>query len=295
MTPLLAVTPGDPSGIGPEVAVAAMRDPGVRRSCRVLAVGPRRAFESAGWTPKLAPLLDTGSGGCASYEAVRSALRLCRRGLAHGMVTAPISKQSWASAGVPYRDHTEMLAAETRSPRAGMWLEGGGLRAVLVTRHIPLRRVADALTPQALALAARLAHDGLLRLGVRRPRLGLCALNPHAGDGGLLGKEEFGLRRTAVRLRSEGVHVSDPLPADAAWQAHAAGRFDVLLALYHDQALIPLHLKAGFSIVNWTLGIPVVRTAPGHGTAFDIAGKGKADPSGMIAAVLHAARVSNVF
>jgi 4-hydroxythreonine-4-phosphate dehydrogenase len=209
------------------------------------------------------------------------------------MVTAPISKQAWASAGVPYRDHTEMLAAETGSPRAGMWLEGAGLRAVLVTRHIPLRRVPDALTPQAVRSAAHLAHEALLRLGVRKPRLGLCALNPHAGDGGLSGKEELGLRRAAVRLRGEGVRVSDPVPADAAWPAHADGRFDALLALYHDQALIPLHLRAGFSVVNWTLGIPVVRTAPGHGTAFDIAGKGKADPGGMIAAVLHAARLAS--
>lgn len=304
--PLLAFTPGDPGGIGPEVSVAALRSFAVRRECRPLAVGSREVFARAGWKPALAPLLacgplnppvlrrPSGAGGLASYEPVRLALRLAARGLIDGLVTAPVSKESWRMAGVKHLDQTALIAAETGGVRTGMMLAAGPLRAVLVTRHVPFRRVPAALTAAALEDAALAADEALRgKFGIRRPSLGLCALNPHAGENGLLGMEERELLGpAAARLRRKGLSIEGPLAADAAWAAHRGGRYDALLALYHDQALIPLKTAARYGVVNWTIGAPVLRTAPGHGTAFDIAGRGRADPAGMIAAALFAARVA---
>ncbi|OGR60040.1 MAG: hypothetical protein A2X36_08660 [Elusimicrobia bacterium GWA2_69_24] len=302
----MALTAGDPAGVGPELVVAAMRHPLLRRRASLLAVGPREALIRAGWTPKLGPFLDPGipvpamrrpgpsvAGGRASFAAVRLAVRLAQDRRVDAVVTAPVSKQSWEMAKVGFRDHTQYLKAATGSRDAGMMLLAGDLRAVLVTRHIPHSEVPARLTAAALSEAARLTVDALRRnLSIRRPRLGLCALNPHAGDDGLLGKEESRiLVPWARRERRGGFSLEGPLPADAAWAAHKAGRFDALLAVYHDQALIPLKLSGGYGAVNWTLGIPIIRTSPGHGTAFDLAGKGRADPSGMLAAALFAVRI----
>lgn len=297
---------GEPAGIGPEVLAASLSDPRVRRACRPLAVGCRRVLARFGWNPRLAPILDPGvesrarpgrptpESGRASFEAVRLAAELAMRGLVGGIVTAPVSKSSWRSAGVPYRDHTDFLARVSGTRRVAMMLAAGGLRAVPVTRHLPLAEVPRRLNPGEVAAAARLAARALKNeLGIPRPRLGLCALNPHAGESGLLGGEERRILLPAARrLRRSGVRVEGPLPADAAWAAHRAGRWDALICLYHDQAMIPLKTACPHGIVNWTLGIPFARTSPGHGTAFDIAGKGRADPEAMIQAVLLAARLS---
>lgn len=303
--PILALTSGDPGGIGPEVAVAAMREPSLRRACRVLAVGPRSAFAAAGWTPSLGPLFDpspslarrfprgpSAEGGRLSYAAVRAGVDLCLRGIADALVTAPVSKESWRMAHAPHLDHTALLQGVTRAPRAAMMLLCGGLRAVLVTRHIPLGEVPARLSAGAVRDSAELAEIALrVELGIRRPRLALCALNPHAGEGGLLGREEkVLLGPAAARLRRRGIDLAGPLPADSAWGAHAKGRYDALVSLYHDQALIGLKAAGARAssayppVVNWTLGIPLVRTSPGHGTAYDIAGRGVADPSAMKAA-----------
>jgi 4-hydroxythreonine-4-phosphate dehydrogenase len=215
--------------------------------------------------------------------------------LADGIVTAPISKDAWRMAGAPYLDHTELLKKETHSGKVAMLLVAGKLRAALVTRHVPLSGVSALLCYEEIRDAAVLAEKALREdLGIRSPRLALLAFNPHGGEAGLLGREEEEILRPAAdRLRKQGLKLDGPLPADAAWAAHRAGRFDAVVALYHDQALIPLKLAAGTSIVNWTLGLPFVRTSPGHGTAYDIAWRGKADPSGMIAAALLAARFAS--
>jgi 4-hydroxy-L-threonine phosphate dehydrogenase PdxA len=275
MTPLVAFTCGDPAGIGPEVAVKAMKDARVRRALRPLAIGPRAAFERAGWRSSTAPLLDPGTphrerprgpsaeGGAASHRAVSLSVDLALRGLVDAIVTAPVSKESWALAGVGHLDHTQLIRERTGSKKIAMMLLGGGMRVALATRHIPHGAVPKRLSVSAIGEAAALAREGLRILGIRRPSLGLCALNPHAGDGGLLGSEETRvLAPAAKRLGLDGPH-----PADALWKAHRDGRFDALVAAYHDQALIPLKVAAGYAIVNWTLGSPVVRTSPGHGTA----------------------------
>jgi len=294
------------------VAVRALRSRKVRRACRPVLIGPRKAFWNAGWRPGLAPLIEVGGdraltrgsaasarrrvqAGRVSYEAFLHALRLTSRKAVDGMVTAPVSKEAWRLAGVRYPDQTAVLREETGSRRVGMMLLGAGLRAILATRHIPLRQACEAAGYKVLEEAAGLASDALRdSLGVSRPLLGLCALNPHAGEGGLIGTDERSrLIPAAVRLRRQGVRIDGPIPADAAWAAHRAGRYDALIALYHDQALIPLKLAAGYGVVNWTIGVPIVRTAPGHGTAADIAGKGQADPKGMIEAALLAARLAS--
>ncbi len=305
MKPLLAVTSGDPGGVGPEIAVAAIKDPRIRRRVRVLLIGSKVAFKNAGWRSSMAPILDPGlpcrrfarkptaEGGRISYEAVQLALKLAMRGLVSGVVTAPISKEAWRLAGAPDLDHTSLIERFTGAKNVGMMLAAGALKSVLVTRHIPLSQVASKASSRVVEDAAVAAFAALRGpLGVRRPRIGLCALNPHAGDGGLIGDEEYRSLRPAVRrLKRRGFSLDGPIPADAAWAAHSKGTYDALLAMYHDQALAPLKLAAGYGIVNWTIGAPIVRTSPGHGTAFDIAGKRKADSSGMKEAILFAARL----
>jgi 4-hydroxythreonine-4-phosphate dehydrogenase len=276
-----------------------MADPRVRRACIPAAVGGREVFRRAGWTPALAPLLDLGpcgpfpagpsaEGGRISYAAVRAAVSLCARGLAEGIVTAPICKESWRLAGTAHLDHTALFEALACRPVA-MLLSAGSLRAVLATRHLPLKDVPASLGFEALSRAALLLREALTRdLGLREPRIGLCALNPHAGENGLLGREELDLLApAAARLRRMGVGVEGPLSADAAWAAHAKGSFDALIALYHDQAMIPLK-ASGAPVVNRTLGIPFARTSPGHGTAFDAAWRGRADCEPTVQAALLA-------
>lgn len=306
MRPLIAFTSGDPWGVGPEAAVKAMRDARVRRALRPLAVGARAAWTAAGWKPALSPLLDPGaaagpvlrgptaSGGRSSYEAVRLAASLAARKLVGGFVTGPVSKEAWRMAGAAHLDHTSFLQAFTGVRRIAMMLLGGAFRAVIATRHISFKDIPHALTAAAVSEAAELAHAGLKDgLGMARPRLTLCALNPHGGERGMLGREEIDLLApAAAALRRRGLSLSGPTPADAAWAAQAAGHSDALVALYHDQALIPLKAAAGYSIVNWTLGVPLVRTSPGHGTAYDIAGRGRANPEATVQAALLAARLA---
>lgn len=225
--------------------------------------------------------------GAASFAALRKGFELSSRGIADALVTAPISKAAWAMAGVPFTDHTEFLRERTgedlgmilTAPRQGLW-------CVLATRHLPLREAIRRLSAGSILSAARLLASA------GRRRLVLCGLNPHAGEEGLLGGEEKRLLApAAAEARRRGIDLSGPVAADAAWRLHAAGRFDGVVCLYHDQALIALKAAAGLGIVNWTLGLSgLVRTSPGHGTAFDIAGRRPADPAATILAAELALR-----
>ncbi|MFA6091315.1 MAG: 4-hydroxythreonine-4-phosphate dehydrogenase PdxA [Elusimicrobiota bacterium] len=303
---VLAFTCGDPAGIGPRIAAAASRDPRVLRACRPVLIGSKAAFRREGFSSGGTPFIDIGpcgkvpvgrasaEGGRISYLSLLKAVELCGRGLAQGIVTAPICKESWRMAGVPYPDHTAALKGLAGVPRVAMMLIAGSLRAVLATRHIPLMQVGRSLDIRVVREAALLAREALREhAGIPRPRLGLCALNPHGGENGLLGSEEGRLLGPIVRtLRREGIRLEGPLPADTAWSAHARGDFDALVALYHDQALIPLKLAARYGAINWTLGLPFARVSPMHGTAFDAARRGQADSSGMVEAALWAARAA---
>jgi len=304
--PVVAFTCGDPCGVGPQIVVSALRQGRLARFCRPLLVGETAVWRRCGWRPGAVPVWSTGlalqpppfgrvtkAGGTMSFAAVETAVRLAGRGLVDALVTAPVCKAAWSLAGVPYRDHTEYLRAATGSdaqmilaaPARNLW-------CVLATRHIPLARVSGALTAAKVLAAARVLHGALRRLGLRRPRLVLCGLNPHAGEGGLLGREEGRILAPAARsARREGLDLSGPLPADAAWRLHAQGGCAGLVCLYHDQALIGLKAAAGPGVVNWTAGLPFVRVSPGHGTAFDKAGTGRADPAATIEAALLAIRL----
>ncbi len=311
--PCLALSLGDPAGIGPEVAAKALADRGLARAAHWLVCGSPASVPKALW-PALAPraglrwlaLPDAGrwrlgrpsaASGALAAQAVRAGARLALSGQAQALVTAPLSKEALHLAGEPWPGHTEMLAqlCGLKPRQVGMLLAGGGLRVFLVTRHVSLRRALASLSPQSVAEAARLAGLGLAqRFGIQRPRLGLAALNPHAGEAGAFGDEEARVLAPALKLlrRERGFTVQGPYPADTVFVKALRGEFDAVLCLYHDQGLIPLKLLAFDSGVNVTLGLPFARTSPDHGTAFDIAGKGIADPGSMKAALRLALELS---
>lgn len=293
--------------MGPEAVIEAVASRRARGICRPLLVGEPSVWKRAGWRSSLASLADTGLGfkapppgkptprsGMASYAAVRLAADLAARGVVAGIVTAPISKRAWSLAGVPFGDHTDYFSRRCGSaadmvlgaPAMSLW-------CVPATRHLPLRSAIASLSAGRIVAAAASLHAALRLLGYRRPRLVLCGLNPHAGEEGLLGGEERRILAPASRLaRGRGIALEGPLAADSAWRLHRAGVFDGVVALYHDQALIPLKMAAGLGVVNWTVGLSgLVRTSPGHGTAFDIAGRGRADQAATIAAAELAARL----
>lgn len=265
-------------------------------------VGERSVWLRAGWRPSDGPIRDTGlglaaprpgrptpAGGKISAASFEEALGLVARGLAGGVVTAPISKSSWAAAGYPWRDHTERLADFAGEPDAQMVLgvPSRGLWCAIATRHLPLKEVARKLNARSIAECAKTLGGALRGLGKKNPRLALCALNPHAGEGGLIGTEERDLLAPlAARLGLDG-----PLPADSAWRLHVEGVYDGLVCLYHDQALIPLKALGGLAGVNWTVGIPFVRTSPAHGTAYEAAAAGRLDPAAAIESARLAARL----
>ena len=228
----------------------------------------------------------TADASRAAHAWIIGAVDACLAGRLDALVTAPITKEGFAKAGLTFPGHTELLAERTRTKRFAMMLFGERLRVVLATRHVPLREVADALTPAALRDAVTLAHEALAWLGLRRRRLAVCGLNPHAGDGGRLGREEIEWMRRVLRgLRRRGLDLAGPVPADTVFHQALRGDFDAVVAMYHDQGLAPLKMIAFEDGVNLTLGLPILRTSPDHGTAFGIAGRGMANPSSMAAAV----------
>lgn len=275
----------------------------MRAACEPVLVGEASVWKRAGRRPGDAPVVDTNlglkltvfgrstrEGGAASFAAFEKAVALAARGQAAGVVTAPISKRSWDLAGVAWRDHTEFLRARFPEADAQMILgaPGRNLWCILATRHMPLKDAPRRLSASAILACAATLRAALRRLGRGNPRLGLCALNPHGGEEGLLGDEEKALLAPAARRAG----LLGPIPADTAWRHHREGLLDGLVCLYHDQALIPLKVAAGLEIVNWTTGLPFVRTSPGHGTGFDIAGRRPADPAATIEAALLAARLA---
>ena len=303
MKKIVFITAGDPLGIGPEITVKALRSPRVQAKCNPVVLGDTDALLKAGWTDNLGQLLPidapacsgvphpTAAGGLASFKAVQTGIKLALQ-TGDPLVTAPISKQSWALAGISYTGHTELLRAQTNADGLMMFISGQ-LRCALVTEHFAIADLPRLLTKNKVQNAALHFVQALQKLGIKKPKIALCALNPHAGDNGRFGTEENRVLSPAVKnLQHRGFLIQGPLPTDAAWLMHAHGQCDGLLCLYHDQALAPLKLAAKEPIVHLTAGLPFVRTSPTHGTAFDIAGKNKADPSSMESAILFAIQKS---
>lgn len=247
----------------------------------------------------------TRAGGAASFRFVEDAIAFAKvqpNASPHplhldAIVTAPISKEAWAMAGKSkYPGHTELFTTRFMAPRSRMMFVAPMLRVILVTTHIPLMDIRNVLTIGRVTDTIDLGAEACRRLGIARPRVAVCGLNPHAGERGLMGDEEERIIEPAVRLaREQGIDAHGPFPGDTIFRAATQGRFDLVVAMYHDQGLIPVKLLAFDRAVNTTVGLPIIRTSPDHGTAYDIAGKNLADPGSMRAAIdlaieLHAGR-----
>jgi 4-hydroxythreonine-4-phosphate dehydrogenase len=288
--PLLALTVGDPSGIGPEIVVKALRHPRVVDVCRPIVYGPHETEELAAFP---AGRISADSARAAA-DAITSATEDAMAGKVDAIVTAPINKAAFAAAGLPWRGHTDMLAHLCKSAQVAMMFWSERLRVVLATVHVPLAEVPRTLTRGRLADIIRLTAVSLPRFGFPSPKIAVTGLNPHAGEDGLLGTEEAEVISPAIAaIRSEGYQVSGPFPADTLFVRAARGEFDAVIAAYHDQGLIPVKLIAFGRSVNVTLGLPIIRTSVDHGTAFDIARQGVADEGSLVEAILLAARLAS--
>jgi 4-hydroxythreonine-4-phosphate dehydrogenase len=284
--PRVAITAGDPAGIGPEVAAKAAADARVRAACEPIVYAT-----DAGTT--CVPGQLSAAAGRAAYDAIVRAVQDAMRGTVDAIATAPVNKEGFRLAGLPWSGHTDLLAHLTSSPGVAMMFYSEALRVVLATVHIALADVPRALTAESLAATIDLTARELPHFGIAAPRIAVAGLNPHAGEHGLFGREEETAIAPAITAcRSRGIDVSGPYPGDTVFVRARRGDFDVVIACYHDQGLIPVKLLAFGQAVNVTLGLPIVRTSVDHGTAFDIAGKGIADPESMVAAVLLAARLA---
>ena len=287
--PVIAVTVGDPSGIGPEIAVKAARDPRVVAACSPRLYGPHTAADLAAFPAGRV----SADSARAAYEAIVRAVEDARQDRVSAMATAPVNKEAFAAAGLSWRGHTDLLAHLCDVDDVAMLFWSDRLRVVLATVHIPLAEVPRALTTERLLAVIRLTARSLPRFGVARPRLAVAGLNPHAGENGVLGLEDRDVLTPAVaEAQSSGIDVTGPLPADTVFVRAARGEFDVVVAAYHDQGLVPVKLLAFGRAVNVTLGLPIIRTSVDHGTAFDIARQGVADEGSLIEAILLAARLA---
>ncbi len=317
----LAMTIGDPAGIGPEIVarlaasgaltrdLVLVGDAGVMRRAlaafgdgRTLHVVESPRTPAPGEGPRLiqaGPALPAdlpvgrvdARAGAAAFAAIETAIALCLAGATLGLVTAPISKEALKRAGIAYPGHTEILADRCATPDAAMMLANDALRVLLVSIHVALREALEAVTLEAELRAIRLADRGARALGVAAPRIAVAGLNPHAGENGQFGREDLDIIAPAVAAaRAEGLDASGPHPPDTVFMRARAGEFDIVVAQYHDQGLIPVKYLGLDKGVNITVGLPFVRTSVDHGTAFDIAGKGLADPSSL-AEALRLARV----
>ena len=320
--PLLAVTMGDPSGIGPEIIAkmflrrpdkkhwVVIGDPLVMQHAAAmldanLYIRPIVALDEARFDDgalnmvctshlqSLPPVSQVSAiGGRAAFDAIVAAIKLAREGKIHGIVTAPIHKEALSAAGLSYPGHTEILADLGGAPKVAMMLANEEIRTVLVTIHCSLSEAIRRGDFAAQMDTIRLAHSGAQALGIANPRIAVAGLNPHAGEGGLFGDEEIHIIRPAIEAaRAEGIDASGPWPGDTIFMQARNGRFDIVVAQYHDQGLIPVKYMGVEKGVNITLGLPFVRTSPDHGTAFDIAGTGIADPSSLETAFDYALRL----
>jgi len=325
--PIVAVTMGDPAGVGPEVTAKALAREEVWDCCRPLVVGdagvlaqavvlvaaplaphPIADVAEARFDPAVPDVLDlhnvdlaalqpgrvSALTGRAAVDYVERAVELAQTGQVDGIATGPINKAALRAAGIPYIGHTELLAALTGEERVTTMLATPGLRVVHVTRHVPLREVPVHITRKRVLETIRLTDVGLRGMGIPHPRLAVAALNPHGGDEGLLGQEEIEAIGPAVEAaQAEGIEAHGPIPADSVFFRAIRGEFDVVVAMYHDQGHIPVKTHGFERSVTVTLGLPIVRTSVDHGTAFDIAWQGVASEESLVEAVRLAARLAS--
>ncbi|MBI1358188.1 MAG: 4-hydroxythreonine-4-phosphate dehydrogenase PdxA [Acidobacteria bacterium] len=310
MKPRIAISLGDPAGVGPEVALKALNDPEVAALADYSIVGDASVIEDAlelyGLARPAARIVDLGllgatdfevgkiSGACgrAAVEYVRRAAELCVAGEADAMTTAPVNKEAVTLSGMKFTGHTEFIAEVTQARDSRMLLVNDRLRVVHVTTHVSLRKACDA-TVERIVRTLELASEALGWLGFPNGRIAVCGLNPHAGEHGLFGEEDEKTIVPAVQAaREQGMNVEGPVPADTVFLKAARGSYDLVVAMYHDQGHIPVKLLDFERTVNVSLGLPIIRTSVDHGTAFDIAGKNEADATNMKAALRLAATMA---
>jgi 4-hydroxythreonine-4-phosphate dehydrogenase len=296
--PLIGVTMGDPAGIGPEICAKALTSSAVTAVANCVVIGDRR------WLPKKLKVIDLHNAdpakikvgqvsklaGQAAFEYIETAIRLAKNNEIDGIATGPINKEAIQKAGHKFDGHTEILAAYTNTKDYAMMFVSDKLWVILVTTHMPLSAVSKSLTKQKVLKTIKLAHETLLKLRGRKPRIGVAGLNPHAGENGLFGHEEIKIIAPAVaEAKKLGIDAVGPISPDAIFYLANAGMYDLVVAMYHDQGLIPLKLLSFNRSVNVTVGLPIIRTSVDHGTGFDIVGKGWANPQSMIEAIQVAA------
>jgi len=326
MRPTIAITMGDPSGIGPEIVLKALADGRVHRICRPMVVGDRRILDrSAPWAkathtrpespastgntpPPLDPLMlidlhnaapsdcppgqVSAASGRAAVEYVMKACDMAMAGEADAIVTAPLNKEAMRLAGYPYAGHTELLAERTGAERIAMLLASPQLRVIHVSTHIPLEEAIRRVTRERVLETIISADRACRALGIEHPRVAVAGLNPHAGEAGLFGSQERDEIMPAVlAARQLNIDTSDPQPPDTVFFRAVQGEFDIVVAMYHDQGHIPMKLLAFDSGVNITIGLPIIRTSVDHGTAFDIVGTGKASENSLLAAIDFAVKM----
>jgi 4-phospho-D-threonate 3-dehydrogenase / 4-phospho-D-erythronate 3-dehydrogenase len=318
--PTIAITMGDPAGIGAEVIVKALMDRALRQRAKFIIYGLNEMLayaadlaetdvfwwrDQAGGKLRSYPhevvvvdydqfsMLGTAirapskMGGEASMRFCLDAIDAAKLGLADAVVTASIAKESWKLAGYRFPGHTELLAHQTNTRRYNMMFTGGPLRVVLATVHLPLMGIWNKLNIGAVFQPIELMHETLVKwFGIPKPRIAVCGLNPHAGEHGQFGDEEERIISPAIFMaQQQGINVTGPYPSDTIFLRAKNGQFDAVVAMYHDQGLIPVKLLAFDESVNMTIGLPIIRTSPDHGTAFDIVGRNKANPGSMKAAI----------
>jgi len=318
--PVLGLTMGDPAGIGPEICAKAMTSPEVQKLADCLVIGDRKSIRhglkvariegieinsiknvaEAKFVPGVIDVLDLNNvdlprlkvgqvskaAGKAAVEYIEKAIDLAKNGMIDGMVTAPINKEAIHKAGYHYQGHTELLASRTKSKNYAMLFVSEKFWVMLATTHMPLRKVSGSLKKDKILKLIKLAHETLLNLRGKEPKIGVAGLNPHAGESGIFGNEEKKIIKPAIEeARKLGINVNGPVSPDAIFYLANVGMFDLVIAMYHDQGLIPLKLLSFSHSVNVTVGLPIIRTSVDHGTGFDIAGKGWANPSSMIEAI----------
>ncbi len=323
--PIIGITMGDAAGIGPEIIVKALSKREIYRVSSPLVIGDKEVLNSKLKTQnsklKINPISKVKEGkfrlgiidlidlknirierlkigkvnktaAQAAIEYIKKAVSLAREGGIDAIVTAPINKRGLHEAGLKFSGHTELLAYLTRTENYAMMLVGGPLRVVLVTTHLPLSKVSSSLSREKIYQTIRLAWENMKYFGIRKPRIGVTGLNPHAGEEGLFGKEEKKFIIPAVRkAKRKGIKVEGPISPDTIFHRALKGEFDCVVGMYHDQGLIPLKMLAFDKGVNVTLGLPIIRTSVDHGTAYEIAGKGVANSQSLIEAIRLAAKL----
>lgn len=305
--PKVAITIGDPAGIGPEIVFRAVNSLKVQRVCSPIVVGDKKVISqyfniekkskkvefvfSSNYNKNIQIGKPSKVSGLIACDAIKKAVQMCIDKQVKSMVTAPVSKESFKYAGLKHAGHTEFLGELTKTKNFCMMMICDDINSVMVTRHLPISKISSFLTQKDIISTTKLSADFVKKVIKKNPKILLCSLNPHAGDNGILGDDEIQKIIPAMKkLNKNGYNICGIYPVDVAWEKFLKNKYDLIVGMYHDQIMLPLKILNPKHIVNVTVGLPFIRTSPGHGTAFDIAGKKLADSSSMEQAILYAVK-----